>query len=205
MNRYPAGTGYVGPTANYDEQITPDQLLRRLVYGIAAPMLRPSQRPTMQFYGHLLEELSNAHAVIVKACASRAAAHYNVRLLREELPSDLFVVQVLHAPERGEWLVMAYNRITKAAMKPPKQFVPYGAVWVDMEQVARILGVTRRQAINIALKSGVITQRRTGRNTLYVMQRDLPILANRARRWERRPTAARKADAAAKAEREKTG
>jgi hypothetical protein len=183
--RFPTDTPYVGPTMCYDEQIDQEQLLRRLAYGMAAPLLGPWGRIDAPFLGRLLDQLANSHAVIVKAGKNRTAAAKIAARLRAELPAERFSLGVLEAPERDQWLVMAYNNVPWDAERPTR-FTPNGANWVGMKEVARVLRVGHRQAVNVVKASGVETRRNGGRSEIMVRQSDLVLLANRPRRWQRR-------------------
>lgn len=183
--RFPEDTPYIGPTMCYDDMIDQDQLLRRLAYGRAAPLLGPWGRLDAPFFGRLLDQLANSHAVIVKAAGHRVTCAKIAAKLRAELPPERFSVGVLEAPERGEWLVMAYNNVPWEA-SPPHRFHPRGDNWVSMAEVSRVLRIGHRQAVNVVKGSGVETRRTGGRSEIMVRQSDLVILANRPRRWKRR-------------------
>lgn len=192
--RYPKGTPYVGPTACYDEQIEPEQLLRRLVYGRAKPLLGPYDRMDARFFGKLIDGLANAHAVIVKSTKGAQHAHNVGSMLRQELPAEHYHVAVLEAPERGDWLVIAYNQVTWDMRKPPaykQEGVPIGeSVWVSTPDAARVLGLSTRRVRSLVAESGVPQRREGGSSKLLIRQCDLVVLANRDRRWKKKRTAA---------------
>lgn len=183
----------MGPSMCYDEMMEPEQLLRRLAYGRAAPMLGPWGRMDARFFGRLLDNLSNAHAVIVKAAGSTASAYYTAARLREELPPDAVAIGVLEAPERGEWLVMAYNVVPYERRRPVVREAPDPAApnavrdhWVGLREVARVLRLTEPQARNVLRSAPVEVRREGGRRAMMVRQSDLPVLINRPNRWKRR-------------------
>lgn len=186
MARFPTGTPYVGPSMCYDDQIEPDQLLRRLAYGRAAPLLAFRDRMDAPFFGRLLDGLANAHAVLVKASPHEQTCRNVAARLREELPSQLFSIGVLEAPERNEWLVMAYNNVPPELRTLPLKYVDHGPNWIGMKEVARVLKISQPHARAVVMASPVKHRRNGGRNEIMVRQRDLPILVNRPRRWRRR-------------------
>ncbi|AXQ60089.1 hypothetical protein NTR1_88 [Nocardia phage NTR1] len=156
-------------------------------------MLGPWARMDARFFGQLLDNLSNAHAVIVKAADTEGAAQYAARKLRNELPPDAVAVGILEAPELRQWLVMAYNvtpyerrrPVVREAVDPaaPNAVRDY---WVGLGEVARVLRLTRPQARNVVRASGVETRREGGRSAIMMRQSDLPVLINRPNRWKRR-------------------
>jgi hypothetical protein len=159
-------------------------------------MLGPWARMDARFFGMLIDNLSNAHAVIVKAATSSTSAQQCARKLREELPPDAVAVSVLEAPEYREWLVMAYNVTPYERRRPVVRDVVDPAAphavrdhWVGLREVARVLRVSQRQAVNVVRLSGVETRREGGRSAIMMRQSDLPVLVNRPNRWKRRRTA----------------
>lgn len=169
---------------NYDDHMEPEQLLRRLAYGRAAPLLPHMARMDYKFFGRLIDALSNQHAVLVKQGAERTCRNYAARL-KEELPADLYAVGVLEAPERNAWLLMVYNRIVPELRYPPDRDAT-GTDWVGLPEVARMLRITYQQARTVVHRSNIPVRREGGRSIIKVRQRDLVILANRPRRWKRR-------------------
>lgn len=186
MPRFPAGAGYIGPTHCYDDMIHPDDLLRRIAYGLTPPMLPPKKRLDAAFWGRLLDETSNSHAVIVKALRGEDQARRVATELRRELPAERFEVGVVWAPERCEWLTIVYNRIPKEQWGHVKQLEYRGVQWVDAIEVARVLRISARHARLVMNQSGVEVKRLGGRGVLHVRQQDLIHLANRPRAWKRR-------------------
>jgi hypothetical protein len=182
-NRFPVGTPYLGPQANYDAQIEPEQLLRRIVYGLPAPLLKPYERYDGGFWGRLLDALANQHAVIVRIGNERAIRN-GVRILRRELPEESFEVAAMYSEDHEAWLLMVYNRIPKQLRKPPERDRK-GDALVDTAEVARVLKIGERQARNVIRNSGIPVERRGGRNMMYIKQRDLVVLANRKGRHRR--------------------
>lgn len=185
MARYPSLTPYLGPTACYDKQIDPEQLLRRLAYGRATPMLRPRQRLTTVFFARLLDAMANAHVVLVKITQSESGAYSIARRLRAELPPESFGVTVDFDPAHGDWNVLVFNQVPME-MRVIRPREPDGEVWIGPREVARVLRVTRDHAARIIDRAGVDTRRRGGRNERQIRQRDMAILANRKGRWRRR-------------------
>lgn len=184
--RFPTGTPYVGPTMCYDNQIEPDQLLRRLAYGRAAPLLKHRDRLDADFYGKLLDGLANAHVVLVKAAASEGSAHYTASRIKDELPPERFAIVVMEDPDHDEWMVLAYNNVPMELRRLPLKYVEQGPNWIGIKEVARVLKLKPEQARNVVLASPIKHRRHGGRNEIMVRQRDLPILVNRPRRWRRR-------------------
>ena len=188
MTRFPSGTPYLGPTANYDEQIDPDQLLKRIVYGRPRPLLPYRARMDGPFFGRLTDALSNAHAVLVKIAANRSTASHVAVQLRKELPADLFSVAVRYDEDQGDWEVIAYNRIRREVMRRAIRFTEGGQEWITMKEAARILKVTPNRASVLVKERGLRHRRVGGRNQILIRQRDLPLLANRSGRWKKRRT-----------------
>lgn len=184
--RFPTGTPYVGPTMCYDNQIEPDQLLRRLAYGRAAPLLKHRDRLDADFYGRLLDGLANAHVVLVKAAASEKSAHYSASRIKAELPPERFSISVMEDPEHEEWMVLAYNNVPMELRRLPMKYVERGPNWIGIAEVARVLQVSKDRARAVVLSSPVKTRRTGGRMEIMMRQRDLPILVNRPRRWRKR-------------------
>lgn len=186
MTRFPSGTPYLGPTANYDEQIDTNEFLRRVVYGRPKPLLGHMQRQDHSFFGRLLDALSNAHAVLVKVCAAESTARHTATALRKELPADLFAVAVRYSADDGDWEVVAYNQVRRELRRRAVRFTEGGQEWLPTSEVARVLGVTQSHAIRVVHESGIRQRREGGRNRILIRQIDLPILANRPGRWKRR-------------------
>ena len=184
--RFPAGTPYVGPSMCYDDQIEPDQLLRRLAYGKAAPLLPHYGRMDGRFFGRLLDALSNAHVVLVKTSTAESTARSVATALKRELPAKLYDVAVDHDPEAGEWNVMAFNRIPIQMREQVTRYVSQGPVWINMREAARVLRISPSRAREVVLASPIKHRRQGARNEIMIRQRDLPILANRPRRWRKR-------------------
>ena len=174
----------------YDDQIEPDQLLRRLVYGRPAPLLQRYQRMDAPFFGRLLDALANAHAVLVKQATSEQVARNVVSKLRKELPAELYQVGIVEAPELSSWMVMVYNQVTpEMRRQQATRYVQGGPVWISIGEVARVLQLSTSQATRVVLASPIKHRRQGARNEIMIRQRDLPILANRPRRWRKRRTA----------------
>lgn len=196
--RYPRGTPYQGPVSNYDGQVSAEAFLGRVVYGRPAPLLAPRKHADEPFYGRLLDELANAHAALVRVNQSQGAAYHFANKLRKELPAELYSVGVKEDPDTpGEWLVLAYNRVTRslskpAWMDPPEPYTQGRIRWVGTKQVAAILGVSRGQANRVILKSGIEYRREGGKGVIKVKHADVSRLANRHRRWQHRSAPARK-------------
>lgn len=186
--RFPVGTPYQGPLANYDDQVTPDQLLRRLVYSKPEPLLKDRQRMDTPFFGRLLDQLANAHAAFVKVCTNEGSARQVASHLRKELPDDLYEVGVRQDPDLpldDEWMVIVYNRWTHSMAEPAWHDTLYPTShWVDVREAARILHITTRQARRLA--ATVPHERTGGRNCIVFPREELVALANRPQRWKRR-------------------
>lgn len=170
---------------NYDDHMEPEQLLRRLAYGRAAPLLPYRAQADARFYGRLIDALSNQHAVLVKQGAERTCRNLAARL-KEELPADLYAVGVLEAPERDAWLLMVYNRVIPELRYPPQRDAT-GTAWVGMPEISRMLQLSYRQTHTVVKRSGIEIRREGGRGIIKVRQRDLVILANRPGRRRKRP------------------
>lgn len=188
MARYPVGTPYIGPTMNYDSQIDPDQLLRRLAYGRPAPLLARGQRVDPPFWGRLLDGLANSHAVLVRVVGTEQGAGYTARMLRAELPADRFAVGVHRDREMyGEdWHVIVYN-LVKVTRPLPKRFGEQErAEWIPVSEVARVLKLTPRGARMVIRRCQVPYREVGAGGVLYIRQSDLAVLANRPGRWRKR-------------------
>jgi hypothetical protein len=185
MARFPGGSGYVGPTHCYDDMMDPDQLLRRLAYGKAPPMLKPWQRADDRFYARFLDAVANAHVVLVKTYRHSTRAYKFAAGLRAELPAERFGIYTDFDPVHEDWNVLVYNRITPEMMRTPPPDVR-GDVWIGSGQVARVLGVTPNHAAVLMDKSGVPMRRVGGRMARQIRQQDLVILANRKGAWRHR-------------------
>lgn len=186
MTRFPTGTPYVGPTMCYDDQIEPEQLLRRIIYGMPAPLLGHRDRMGPSFWGKLVDGLSNSHAVVVKITRHEQVARNIAAQLRKELPEDLYSIGVLPAPELGEWRVLAYNKVPVEVRRKPIKYGPRGPNWITVTEVARILKISKRQVHNVIAATAVEQKRKGARNELLIKQSDLVILANRPGRWRNR-------------------
>lgn len=189
--RYPRGTPYQGPLASYDEQVSPDSFLSRAVYGRPEPLHRHGKHRDEAFYGRLLDELANAHAALVAVYTSQSSALSFAKRLRPELPAELYRVGVKDDPDYpGEWMVIAYNRVTRSLKEPewskPNPERRGRPRWLGSKEVAKRLGISPVQAARVMARSGVPVRRRGGRNELQVKQSDLVVLANRPGRWKRR-------------------
>lgn len=186
--RYPRGTAYQGPHANYDRLVSPEANLSRIVYGLPRPMLRPRQHRDDAFYGRLFDELTNSHAVLVKICNTKSSAYCFAKRLRPELHSELYSVGVKQNeddPQDDEWLVIVYNRVTAALREPAWMRRPEARPdWLGSREAARILGVTPSHAARLMAR--VHHVRVGGRNEIMVHRNDLLVLANRHRRWRHR-------------------
>lgn len=176
----------MGPGMCYDDGLTSDQLLRRLAYGRAAPMLGFRARMDDHFFGKLLDGLANSHNVLVKASPHETTCRTVAGKLKAELPEELFSIGVLYDHEIGEWMVFVYNRVHRELRRTHTQYVDHGPKWIDMGEVARVLQVHRGYARRLVCASGLAIRHTGGRNEILMRQRDLPILANRPRRWKRR-------------------
>lgn len=189
MTRLPAGTPYLGPSMCYDDQIRTEDLLRRIVYGKTPPMLGHRQRMDARFYGRLLDNLSNAHVVVVKRCTAWSTANTAAVNLRKELPADLYQVIVDHDKRDGEYNVLALNRIPVGMRSVPVRDTPDGPIWVDLWEAARVLRLSRNRARAVILASGLPIKRVGaigGYGAIHIRQRDLVTLANRPNRWKKR-------------------
>lgn len=185
MPRFPVGTPYVGPSMCYDDQIEPEQLLRRLAYGRAAPLLGRYGRLDAPFFGKLFDALANQHAVLVKSSPHRRTCEHVVTKLRAELPAALYAVGVLEAPERDEWLVMVYNRVPADAKVPPRR-TDGGMGLVSAREAARVLGLTLDYTRELIKAAPIEHKRIGGRREIHVRQCDLVVLANRPHQRRRR-------------------
>lgn len=190
--RYPVGTPYQGPVGNYDDQINADAFLRRVAYKARpAPLLAHRQRRNSAFYGRLIEELANAHAVLVKECSSPSTAAHCATVLRREIATELYEVAVRedveHRPGEIVWLVVVYNRVIMQLHEPGwMSHLPGQPDWVGMKEVARVLGVTQGHASRLVSGSGCECRRVGGRNEIMIHRRELSAMANRRGRWRRR-------------------
>lgn len=187
--RYPTGTPYQGPGANYDAQIGYDALVSRLAYGQGpAPLLQPRQRADSEFYGRLLNELANAHSALVKVCAHEETARSACKLLRKELPTELYEVGHRKRPEG--WAVIVYNRITMA-LDPPEWWYPARPNYdlVTVKEAARVLRLSRNRVTTLLREHGVHTVRTGGRNEHLIPRSALVALANRPRQWKTKKAA----------------
>lgn len=187
MPRFPAGTRYAGPTHNYDDMTTREELLHRLVYGNPAPLLAPYGRMDGSFWGKLTDGLSNAHAVLVKMTPHEITARQTAARLRQGVHPDRFQVCVLRAPELDDtWMVYIYNRVIPALMAPRAPRDAQGIIWIRAEEVARVLQVSTRRAFGLMAQTpGVRTRRVGGQRIIEMAQQDLIILANRKGRHKR--------------------
>lgn len=190
--RYPAGTPYQGPTANYDRMTSPEDNLARVVYGLPRPLIKPGERMDSAFFGRLFDQLANAHAALVKICNCHGSAKNFASKLRKELPTDLYAVGVKQDddnPQPDVWLVLAYNRVTRSLVRPSwlePSARPGRDQWVTMEEAAYVLGVMPQQVRRLIDKYGISYRAEGGRRVRRVQRSDLVILANRPRRWKRR-------------------
>jgi hypothetical protein len=187
--RYPRGTPYQGPTANYDRLRSPAENLSRLVYGVPRPLLAPRQRRDEEFYGRLLDELANNHAVLVKVCASGSYARAFCATLRKELPGELYEVrakQDADDPRDDEWLVIAYNRVTRTMKEPgwirsvtesPRP------THVNTAELCRILRLSRPQTIRLLDQYRIPYDVRGKRRERWIPRSEIGILLNRPRQW----------------------
>lgn len=186
--RYPRGTAYQGPHANYDRLVSPEANLSRIVYGLPRPMLRPGQHRDDAFYGRLFDELANAHAVLVKIYSRESSARSFAQRLRPELKGGMYTVGVKQDednPRSDEWLVIVYNRVTHSLREPAWMREPEArSEWLGSAEAARVLGVTPHHAA--LLMSQVHHVRVGGRNEIMIHRNDLLVLANRPNRWKKR-------------------
>lgn len=169
---------------NYDRYTSPEQNLARMVYGTPKPLLGPRQRRDDEFYGRLFDQLANAHACLVKICYTKHSAKDFASRLRPELPSDLYSVgikQNADEPRDDEWMVLVYNRVTRSMAVPAwlRQPKPQSE-WVDTEEAAKILGVSRSHVLVLINKYEIRHKIRGGRSEKLLHRDDLVILANRA-------------------------
>lgn len=184
MARFPSGTPYASPTHCYDEMIDPEQLLRRLAYGKAAPMLRPYQRMNGLFFGRLLDAMANAHVVLVKTARCEETVRKTARILRRELPPEAFGLAVDFDPGSGEWNLLVFNEVPIGLRTI--RIREQGDVWIGPREVARVLKVTPSHAARIIDRTGVRQRRTGGCLERQIRQQDLVILANRKGRWRKR-------------------
>lgn len=189
--RYPRGTPYQGPTANYDHLISPEQNLARVAYGLPRPLLAPGARMDSAFYGRLLDELANAHAVLVKICGTQGTAKNVASRLRPELPSELYEIGVKQDeddPRPDVWLVIAYNRVSRSLIRPSwmNPTTPSGDQWVDVKEAAYVLGISRSHVHYLIDRYGLETRISGGRREHHIRRGALLRLANRPGRWQRR-------------------
>lgn len=189
---------YQGPLTSYDEQVSAEAFLGRVVYGRPAPLLGPGKHADEPFYGRLFDQLANAHAALVRVNRSQGAAYHFAAKLRRELPAELYSVGVKEDPdEPGMWLVLAYNRVTRSLTKPawmdPPEPYTHGRVrWIGTRQLAAILGVTPGHAARVIKAANIEYKREGGRGQIQIKHGDVARLANRHRRWQHRSTPARK-------------
>jgi len=196
--RYPAGVAYQGPRVLYDDQIKPDDLVRRLVYGRPKPMLTDGEQMRYGFYGRLMENLANGHAVLIKECKFRTRAHQLAKQIREEMGDTAFEYVVVPPDDPDgpdpRWSLLMYNKVTPNEVGGPpvgrqwhEEFNRPVSEWVDTREAARILGVSVSYAGTLAREAGVTDTRRYGGQRRMLIRRDaLPMLANRPRRHKRR-------------------
>lgn len=188
--RFPAGNTILYPGPTYAMDLHPDDLLRRLAYGERRPMLLPHQRIGGYFFARLLDEMANSHTQLIKVLGSPAAAYRCARILREELPPEAFGVHVDPDPRRGTWNVIVFHQIPPE-MRMPRRRDPDGNVWIGPREVARVLRISKVQAVRVIDASGVPVRRVGGRLERRIKQQDLVVLANRPRRWRHRTWKAR--------------
>lgn len=183
--RYPKSTPYLGPAANYDAQIEPEQLLRRLAYGKAAPMLAPYKRVDDRFFARLIDGLSNSHVVLVKCLATQRGAYRCAADIRPELPPERFGIYVDFDPEHKDWNVLVFNKVTPE-MKAAAPVREGRDIWVGPKEVARVLRITQNHAAVVMDRSGLPVRRVGGNRRRQIRQSDLVVLANRPGQWRRR-------------------
>lgn len=189
--RYPRGTPYQGPTANYDRLTSPAQNLARVVYGLPRPLLMPRQRMDAAFYGRLLDELANSHAVLVKVCSTYGFGRKFATQLRKELPGDLYEVGVKQNeddPRPDEWLIIVYNRVTQRLLRPSwmNPMTPEGDQWVDVKEAAHVLGLRLQQTRDLIHQYDIPRRYVGGRRKIEIRRSALLRLANRPGRWKKR-------------------
>lgn len=160
-----------------------------MAYGLPTPLLAPSQRCDTEFFGRLFDQLANAHAALIKVCRTQQGAKNFASGLRKELPEQLYAVGIKQNPDDprpDEWLVLAYNRITKTMATPPWMDRPdTNASWVDVKEAGKILGITPGQVGKLIDRFEVAHIVRGGRRMRLIQRNDLIELANRPGRWKR--------------------
>lgn len=193
MQRFPRWAPYQGPTANYDRVISPQQNLSRLVYGMPKPLLAPGQWRDEEFYGRLLDELANSHAVLVKVCRTRQYAENFSARLRKELPGDLYEVkpkQDADDPREDEWFVIAYNRVTRTLREPSwmrsESVQDVRPSFINVKEMCRILKLNRSQVLRLIDRYQIPYEVRGGRRERWVHRSAVATLMDRPGRWKRR-------------------
>ena len=193
--RFPSHTPYQGPLTCYDAMITPEELLARVVYGRPKALIGDYERMTQRFFGQLFDQLANGHAAYVKHCTTKRNAYGFAKRLREELDSKLYEVGVRQDPDvptDNDWMVFAYNRITRSMREPAwHHFLAPTQEWVDLCEAARILKIGKDQARKLAHKNQSVAPFRIGgRSQLVIRRADLVVLANRPNQRKQKKKAA---------------
>ncbi len=165
--------------------IDPDDLLRRLAYGGRKPMLRPRQRIDGSLFARLLDEMANAHTLVVRQTMTDSGAHRTAVKLRAELPPEAFGVYVDYDPRMECWNVIVYHQVPRE-LRIPRKRDEHGNIWIGPREVGRVLRITPDQAGRVMDASGCEVRRVGGRSERRIRQSDLAVLANRKGRWQRR-------------------
>lgn len=148
-------------------------------------MLRPRQRIDGAFFARLLDEMSNAHTLLVRTTTTESAAYKAARTLRDELPVEAFGVYVDHDERAGDWHVVVYHQLPKD-LRVAQRRDNQGHVWIGPKEVARVLRISPDHASFVMDHSGLEVRRVGGRLERRIRQQDLVILANRKGRWRHR-------------------
>lgn len=194
VTRYPRGTPYAGALVPYDDQMTRDELIWRLVHGRPRPMLARYERPTGAFYGRLLEHLANAHGAYIKRGHMWQMRHL-IADLEDELPADRFRVDLVRDPEDPPRscvrLLMVFNRVNSPSAPPVMQRAWHDEhfptnLWCDTREAGRILQLSPESARRLAVKYGAVAENRIGGRSQVMIRRDmLATMANRPKRQRR--------------------
>lgn len=181
--RMPTTTRYQGPLANFDDQVSPEDFLARVVHRRPVPLLKTWGRMDYGFYGKLFDQLANAHVALVRVASCQRSAKNTAHALRKELAGRPFGVSVILDPDLElDWMVLVYNDTIHTMNAPAwhDSFAPTSQ-WVDMKEAARILCLEQRQTIKLAHKYAEDVWRLDKRRQLLIRRDQLPILANRPR------------------------
>jgi hypothetical protein len=145
------------------------------------------------FWGQLVDELANAHCVLVKVFASESAGRVFACHLKKELP-ERFSVETKQNPDDPKedyWMVFVYNVMARE-MRDRELMSNTPSEYVSTDEASRILSVTPRRVRHLIHEKKVrtkIVEVGFGQNPTLILREDLVILANRHRWKHRKKTA----------------